>query len=66
MITWTEHITFDGEKALYKGIDIGISRELIQDMFANNPLLPNDEEIEKIYKSNISAIRDIKLNEILS
>ena len=66
MITWTDHITFEGYKALYKGIDIGISIELIQDMIANNPFLPSDEDIEKIYNSHIVVIREKKLNEILS
>lgn len=33
IMNWRDHITFDSYIMLYKGIDIGISSELIQDRF---------------------------------
>lgn len=67
MITWTNHITFDDRyNALYKGINIGLSRELIQDLIANTGMAPSDDDIEKIYNSNIMVLREKKIDEILS
>jgi hypothetical protein len=67
---WTVFITFDEQnyKMLYKGIDIGISRELIQDMNTNFGFLPNnlDEIFEGLYSKNISVIRDNKIDLILN
>jgi hypothetical protein len=65
-MSWMDHVTFSGRIVLYKGFDIGISGELIQDVMANTGIIPNDETIESMYNSHISVIRDKRIEKILS
>ncbi len=69
-MNWKDNITFsDSFKLLYKGVDIGVSREFIEDLKANTVMVPDDaifEEFERIYNSKISVIRNKKIDDILS
>lgn len=53
-------------KILYKGVDIGLSREYQQDLYANTAMEITDEDIERIYNNCLEDIRDKKIDEILS
>jgi len=67
-MSWRDHVTFDEFKLLYKGVDIDVSSEFIQDLNANNVFVTDDvleKEFDKMYNSKIEVIRDKKLDIIL-
>ena len=68
-MNWKEHVIMDEYKMIYKGIDIGISPEFIQDSYANCFSMNDDmmyEEFERRYIASLCYIRDKKIDEILS
>lgn len=66
----SSYITFDEQsyKMLYKGVDIGISREFIQDLRANFGFDVNELSnlLEYLYSKNISVVRDNKIDLIFN
>jgi hypothetical protein len=75
MMTWVKDATFDDKtgKVLYKGIDIGIPRQILQknretisDLHIGLGIEVSDDYIEWLYSKNIIIIRDKKIDEILS
>lgn len=42
MEDWKKYVTMYGFKMIYKGIDIGISREFIEDLKANSYLVSDE------------------------
>jgi len=67
-MSWQEHATYCNKtyKLLYKGVDIGLSAEFVQDLFANTAITLDDRIVEQMYNSKIEVIRDKKIDEILS
>lgn len=67
-MNWHKHATFNyvTNKLTYKGIYIGITPEMIQDIKHNSGLDINDDIIEDIYNKHISIIRDKKIDEVLT
>jgi hypothetical protein len=67
-MSWQEHATYCDKtyKLLYKGVDIGLSAEFVQDVFANTAIDIDDGVIEQMYNSKLEVIRDKKIDEILS
>ena len=69
---WFKYAKYDykSDKIIYKGIDMGISSEFIQDIKTNLGMNRFDSfigyEFERIYKTKISEIRELKLNQIFS
>jgi hypothetical protein len=68
-MSWKQNITFDDRfKLLYKGIDMGVSPEFIQDLMANNIFVTDEliyKDFEEKYNSHLSVIRGKKLDIIL-
>lgn len=67
-MSWRDHVTFDEFKLLYKGVDIDVSSEFIQDLNANNVFMTDEliyKDFEERYNSKISVIRSRKLDIIL-
>jgi hypothetical protein len=66
-----ENITFCSKKykLLYKGIDVGISSETVEDLKANHGLFFTEEDIsiemERRYNLIVSEVRNSKINEII-
>lgn len=67
MIEWQKHCEplLDG-RMLYRGIDIGLTREFIVDFHLNTGLKIDAKFLEDLYNSNIQVIRDKKIDQILS
>lgn len=67
-MSWKDYITVDEVtyKLLYKGIDIGLSREFLFDLRFNTATEPSDEMIESLYNSNPIVRRDKRIDDILS
>jgi len=67
-MSWMDYVSIDDTtfKILYKGVDIGLSREYQQDLYANTAMEITDEDIERIYNNCLEDIRDKKIDEILS
>ena len=66
----SQHITIDelNLKFLYKGIDIGIYHELVQDLYANSVMISDEElykQFEQSYNKQLSVMRNAKINSIL-
>ncbi len=65
-MSWQENVTFDKEGLLlYKGINIGISREFVEDIKANISFVNIESIFEENYIKIISEIRNKKLDIIL-
>lgn len=68
-MSWKENITFDDRfKLLYKGVDINVSPEFIQDLTANTIFVTDEliyKDFEERYSSKLSVIRSKKLDIIL-
>ncbi len=62
---WKNNFKVDGYKILYKGIDIGLTKEVIQDLHVNTGIDIDEVFVESLYNSQISVIRDKKLDIIL-
>ena len=65
MEEWRKYCILDGHKILYKGIDIGLTAEFINDVYINTGMEIDDSTIEGMYNQNISVIRDKKIDQIL-
>jgi hypothetical protein len=65
-MTWKDYATYDDttHKVLYKGVDIGLKRETVQDLIANSVEI-GDHIIEEMYNRCIEVIRDKKIDEII-
>ena len=61
---WQEYAQVINNKILYKGIDIGISREILDDLNANG-IVFNYLMAESMYKEALSLIRDNKIDNLL-
>jgi hypothetical protein len=59
-----ENCEFKNGRLIYKGYDIGLTMENIQDYKFQTGMEPR-ELIEYLYKNNIQVIRDNKINQIL-
>ena len=66
-MSWKDYASIDEKtyKILYKGVDIGLSNELVHD-FANAGIEIPDEDIERLYNNSIIILRDKRIDEILS
>ena len=65
-MSWRNNsIIIDG-KIIYKGVDIGLTRENIEDIQSNTGIEVDEYLIESIYNQHISVIRNKKINEVLS
>ena len=63
-MSFKDNISYDGRKVLYKGIDIGITRETLQDLgfYASIDI---EYLFESAYREKLVVIRDKKIYEIL-
>jgi hypothetical protein len=61
---WQEYAQVINNKILYKGIDIPISREILDDLNANG-IVFNYLMAESMYKETLSLIRDNKIDNLL-
>jgi hypothetical protein len=62
---WKNNFKVDGYKLLYKGVDLGLTMETIQDLRINAGIEIDEKFVENLYNSQISVIRDKKLDIIL-
>jgi hypothetical protein len=68
-MSWEDNITFDEQyHLLYKGVNLGLSREFIHDLNTGVGLIGINYQkiIEDLYNSKIQTIRDRKINQILN
>lgn len=66
-MSWHDHVTFsDDYRLLYKGVDIGISREFVFDLQAQTGMDLDDNTVESMYNSTLCVRRDKILDDILS
>ena len=60
-----DNITFDDQhQVIYKGVNLGITREMITDyqfQTGHDPV----EMVENLYKQSLPVVRDKKINQIL-
>lgn len=57
-------IEYDGLKVIYKGLDIGVTREQLQDLDMMS--IDYSFYLEEMYKQTTVYLRDMKLTELLS
>jgi hypothetical protein len=65
-MSWHNYTSEDDAsfRVLYKGVDIGLTREIMNDVYSNQIDVP-DEYIENLYNLSIVVKRNKKINNIL-
>ncbi len=63
-MSWKDYVTYTcTNKILYKGIDLGLTREAIEDLSCGPCDL--DCMMEDMYQASVSFIRNKKINDVL-